>query len=257
MKTTAIVLDAQRAQSRRPRSSWFRAIPDGSVTVYLGHGRDGTSATGYAWTTQACRLQRLHAAHVRPTALRSAGLNVSRGTGTYDLCVTKVHAMENRGSLRAARSSQPKVLSNKQGAYSLPGHEAMERAIIRYATLGRGEGEPRLVRTAKRVKTTRQDAMPRATSPARASTKIGYNPQGETPEHDLSMFPDSVGVRPSRRVEPRAAEQVGHGDRPATRASAATPASYSLLGGKQHPRRGREQVKDRPQYAVAAHRHVL
>ena len=94
--------------------------------------------------------------------------------GTYDLCVTKVHNIEHRG--RFAQHDLKKPLSDKEGTYSLPGHEAMERAIIRYATV-------------EEVKENPDFAQEGASGTL--VNKVGYGPQGETPKKDESFFPDA------------------------------------------------------------------
>ena len=57
--------------------------------------------------------------------LFASGATAAKLPGTYDLCVTKVHNIEHRGSF--AQQDLEKPLSDKEGVYSLAGHEAMER----------------------------------------------------------------------------------------------------------------------------------
>ncbi len=145
--------------------------PDECVTVYLGFGRSGGDGLrvggGVGFNAYVLRTaDKPHAA---------TGLTVKRGQGTYDLCVTKVHAMETRGAY--AQHDLQKTLSPKTGAYSLPGHEAMERAIIRYATLEEVKANP---------------GFAHGEEPAGApADKSDFNPLVETPKHDDSMFPDA------------------------------------------------------------------
>ncbi len=54
--------------------------------------------------------------------------------------MTKVHNIEHRGSF--AQQDLEKPLSDKDGTYSLAGHEAEERGIIRYATLDEVKKNP-------------------------------------------------------------------------------------------------------------------
>jgi molybdopterin-containing oxidoreductase family iron-sulfur binding subunit len=146
--------------------------PDGAVTVSLGLGRRaecGRVGAGVGFNAYAIRTS--------DVALAAGGLTIVRGKGTYDLCVTKVHAMENRGKYAQHDLERPEYKT--EGAYSLPGHEAMERSIIRtatyeealknpdYAHLGTKDGDGTLV------------------------NKVGYNPQGEHVPHDESFWPDN------------------------------------------------------------------
>ena len=115
-------------------------------------------------------------------------MTVKRGQGTYDLCVTKVHAIEHRGSY--AQHDLQKTFSDKTGVYSLPGHEAMERAIIRYATLEEVKANPGFAHGEEP-----KDENPNSATEKQGSRveKEGYNPLGEDPKHDDSMFPDAWG----------------------------------------------------------------
>ena len=102
------------------------------------------------------------------------GLKVTRGKGTYDLCVTKTHSIEHRGNY-AQHDLEHKEF-DKDGTFSLPGHEAMERSIIRYAT----------VDEAKRIPAYAHEGT-EGTDHTMVN-KVGYGPQGEDPDRDLSMF---------------------------------------------------------------------
>ncbi len=141
--------------------------PDDTVTVYLGHGRSEAGRVGSGVGFNAYTLRTSDA------PLMASSLKVTRGKGTYDLCVTKVHSIEHRGAY--AQHDLEKPLSNKQGTYSLPGHEAMERAIIRYATVAEARTKP--------------DYAHEGASETLVN-KVGYAPLGETPKHEDSLSGD-------------------------------------------------------------------
>ncbi len=142
---------------------------DDAVTVHLGLGRRveaGRVGAGVGFDAYSLRTS--DAPH------SAANLQVAKGKGTYDLCVTKVHNIEHRGPYAQRDLEHP--LSDKEGTYSLAGHEAMERSIIRYATYAEAEANPKYA------------------SEGASGTfvnKVGYNPQGESPEHGESFFPDA------------------------------------------------------------------
>ena len=141
---------------------------DGAVTVHLGFGRRveaGRVGAGVGFNAYLLRTS------VAPHA--TAGKLTKTG-GTYDICVTKVNTIEHRGSFAQQDLQHPE--SDKQGTYSLPGHEAMERAIIRYATLAEVKANP--------------DFAHEGASGALVD-KVGYSPLGEKRGHDDSFFPDA------------------------------------------------------------------
>ena len=146
--------------------------PDDVVTVYLGHGRSeaGTVGSGVGFNAYALRTS--------DAPLMNAGLKVTRGHGTYDLCVTKVHSIEHRGAY--AQHDLQNVLDDKKGTYSLGGHEAMERAIIRYATVAEAKLNPDYAHEG---------------GPHSQTQKVGYGVIGETPKKEDSMFPDAWDYR--------------------------------------------------------------
>jgi molybdopterin-containing oxidoreductase family iron-sulfur binding subunit len=151
--------------------------PDDCVTVYLGGGRrveGGRVAAGVGFDAYALRTA--------DQPVYSAGLTVKRVSGKYDLCVTKVHSIEHRGPY--AQHDLGKKLSDKEGVYSLPGHEAMERAIIRYATLDEVKANPKFAHGEEEGGATNDKQGSRV-------EKEGYNPLGDTPKQDESMFPDA------------------------------------------------------------------
>jgi molybdopterin-containing oxidoreductase family iron-sulfur binding subunit len=141
----------------------------GAVTVHLGLGRRaeaGRVGAGVGFSAYALRTSDA------PNA--AGGLTVAKGKGTYDLCVTKVHNIEHRGKF--AQQDLEKKEFDTEGTYSLAGHEAMERSIIRYATVAEATANPKYA------------------SEGASGTfvnKVGYNPQGEAPEHGDSFYPDA------------------------------------------------------------------
>jgi molybdopterin-containing oxidoreductase family iron-sulfur binding subunit len=141
--------------------------PDDVVTVYLGFGRTDAGVNGSGVGFNAYTLRTSDA----PTI--ASGLKVTRGKGTYDLCVTKVHSIEHRGAY--AQHDLQHILSDQKGTYSLPGHEAQERGVIRYATVSEAKKSPNFAHEAEGAEET-------------LINKVGYGPEGEDPKQDDSMF---------------------------------------------------------------------
>ena len=139
--------------------------PNDVVTVYLGFGRSDAGRVGSGVGFNAYTLRTSDA------PLMASGVKLTRGKGTYDLCVTKVHSIEHRGSY--AQHDLERPLSDKQGTYSLPGHEAEERSIIRYATVTEAREKPGFAQEG---------------ASETLVNKVGYGPQGEVPKQDDSMF---------------------------------------------------------------------
>jgi MoCo/4Fe-4S cofactor protein with predicted Tat translocation signal len=144
--------------------------PDGAITVHLGFGR-GVQAgrVGQGVGFDAYQIRRSDA------PLFVAGVTAVKVPGTYELCITKVHNIEHRGSF--AQHDLEKPLSDKDGVYSLAGHEAEERSIIRYATLEEVKKNPNFAHEGGASGTL--------------IDKVGYSPQGEKVPHDNSFFPDA------------------------------------------------------------------
>jgi Fe-S-cluster-containing dehydrogenase component len=143
--------------------------PDGAVTVHLGFGRGvGRAGAGVGFNSYLLRTS---------DAPYSASAKLTKVAGTYDLCVTKVNFTEHRGAFAQQDLNDKKY--DTTGEYSLPGHEAMERAIIRYATVAE-------------VKANANFAHENEGDVKGALiNKVGYGPEGETPGHDESFFPDA------------------------------------------------------------------
>ena len=140
--------------------------PDGAVTVHLGFGRRaevGRVGAGVGF----------NAYQLRAFASQNAagGATLQKGHGTYDICVTKVHNVEHRGAFAQRDLQHPE--SDKAGTYSLAGHEALERSIIRYATVEEATKNPKFAEEG---------------ASGTLVDKVGYNPQGETPKADESLF---------------------------------------------------------------------
>jgi MoCo/4Fe-4S cofactor protein with predicted Tat translocation signal len=146
--------------------------PNDVVTVHLGLGRRaeaGRVGAGVGFNAYLLRTA--------GQPLSASGLTIARGHGTYDLCVTKVHNIEHRGAYAQRDLEHP--LSDKDGTYSLAGHEAMERSIIRYATYAEAMKNPDYAHLGTKDST---DTL---------VNKVGYNPQGEAVPHEESFFPDN------------------------------------------------------------------
>jgi MoCo/4Fe-4S cofactor protein with predicted Tat translocation signal len=144
------------------------AVPghaDDTITVHLGFGRTdaGTVGSGVGFNAYLLRSS--------DGLLSASNLKVTPTSGTYDLCVTKVHSIEHRGNY--AQHDLQHILDDKKGNYSLPGHEAQERAIIRYATVEEAKATPDFAHAGSKETLT---------------DKVGYGPLGETPSKDDSMF---------------------------------------------------------------------
>jgi MoCo/4Fe-4S cofactor protein with predicted Tat translocation signal len=143
--------------------------PDGAITVHLGLGRRveaGRVGAGVGFNAYGLRTS--------DAPLFTSGAKITKLDGTYDLCVTKVHNMEHRGTF--AQHDLEQKLSDKNGAYSLAGHEAMERSIIRYATLEEVKKNPDFAHEG---------------ASGTLVNKVGYGPQGEAPKHEESFFPEA------------------------------------------------------------------
>ena len=141
--------------------------PDDVITVHFGGGRSDAGRVGSGVGFNAYLLRASDA----PNA--ALGVKVTRGKGSYDLCVTKVHSIEHRGAYAQHDLEHP--LSDKTGTYSLPGHEAEERSIIRYATVSEAKAKPDFAHEG---------------ASGTLVNKVGYGPQGEDPKHDDSLSGD-------------------------------------------------------------------
>jgi molybdopterin-containing oxidoreductase family iron-sulfur binding subunit len=139
--------------------------PDDVATVYVGFGRGAAGRVGSGVGFNAYTLRTSDAPY------RASGLKITRGKGTYDLCVTKVHSIEHRGHY--AQHDLNVYEDDKKGTYSLPGHEAQERGIIRYATVSEARQTPNFAHEGSKETLT---------------DKVGYGPLGEDPKPDDSLI---------------------------------------------------------------------
>ncbi len=155
--------------------------PDGVITLHLGLGRGaeaGRVGSGVGFNAYKIRTS--------AAPLTGVGATAKTVSGTfYDLCVTKVHSTEHRGKFAQHDLERPQY--DSEGTYSLEGHEAMERSIIRYATVEEAEKNPKFAEEG---------------ASGTLVNKVGYGPQGENPRHgnpgwdskkevDLTMFPNA------------------------------------------------------------------
>jgi MoCo/4Fe-4S cofactor protein with predicted Tat translocation signal len=106
------------------------AVPghaDGSVTVYLGYGRQngGRVAGGLGFNAYAIRTSN--------ALLFAPGATMTKTGKTFEFAVTKSHYTDHR-SLEAG--------GDGSGTHSLEGNEAATRGIIRYATLDEFKENP-------------------------------------------------------------------------------------------------------------------
>ncbi len=139
---------------------------DGSVTVYLGMGRPEAGRVGSGVGFNAYLLRSSGAPYAASGKLTKTG-------DTYDICVTQVQTIEHRGAF--AQQDLNRKEYDKEGTFSLPGHEAMERGIIRYATLEEAKAEPNFAHEG---------------GPGALVNKVGYGPLGEPPGKDESLSGD-------------------------------------------------------------------
>jgi MoCo/4Fe-4S cofactor protein with predicted Tat translocation signal len=140
---------------------------NGAVTVHLGLGRRaeaGRAGAGVGFN--AYLLRTADAPYATAGTLRKTG-------DIYDICVTKVDTIEHRGAF--AQQDLNSKQYDKEGTYSLPGHEAMERAIIRYATLEEAKAHPDFAFEG---------------GPGALVNKVGYSPEGESPTKAESLGAD-------------------------------------------------------------------
>src|SRR6185437_5699020 len=143
--------------------------PDGAITIHLGFGRQAEAGrVGAGVGFDAYRLRTADAPYYQ-----GGGTAKKSGSG-YDLCVTKVHNIEHRGSF--AQHDLDKKLFDTQGVYSLAGHEAMERWIIRYATVAEAQKDADYAHNG---------------ASGTLVNKVGYNPQGEKVPQEESFWPDA------------------------------------------------------------------
>ncbi len=128
--------------------------PDGVITVTFGQGR---------WFGRQAQFVGSNAYKLQSSAspYLSTGLKVNKTGEKHDLCVTSVHSMDQRGKMAQSDLAHKATSGNE----SLPGHEAMERAIIRTATLAEMQKEPEYAHESTLLK--------------------------ETPKHDDSFFPNA------------------------------------------------------------------
>jgi len=143
---------------------------DGAVTMHLGFGRreGGRAGAGVGFDSYLLRASDSDGGVYWTTGtLKKTG-------DIYDICVTKVDSIEHRGAF--AQLDLNKKEYDTEGTYSLPGHEAMERAIIRYATYDEAKKNP---------------GYAKEEGPGVLVDKVGYAPEGEAPAHDESFFPDA------------------------------------------------------------------
>ena len=144
--------------------------PDGAITIHLGLGRRveaGRVGAGVGF--DAYKLRTADAPYYQ------GGATAKKSGSDYDLCVTKVHNIEHRGGF--AQHDLERKLYDTEGTFSLAGHEAMERSIIRTATLDEVKQNPEFAHEGGAKDTL--------------IGKVGYAPQGETPGRDETFFPDT------------------------------------------------------------------
>jgi len=140
---------------------------DGSVTVHLGFGRREAGRVGSGVGFNGYLLRTSDGVYTTPATLKKTG-------DIYDICVTKVDSIEHRGAFAQQDLNKPEY--DTEGAFSLPGHEAMERGIIRYTTYEEAKKNPAYVKEE---------------GPGVLVNKVGYGPLGEAPGKDESFFPDA------------------------------------------------------------------
>ena len=146
--------------------------PDGAVTVHLGLGpprRGGPRGAGVGFNAYLLRTADAPLCRGRRRSTKTGG--------TYDLCVTKVHNIEHRGSFAQHDLEHPK-LRQARARTRWPGTRRWSASIIRYATVDEAKKNPNF-------------AHERQATSGTLVNKVGYSPQGETPGNDESFFPDA------------------------------------------------------------------
>ncbi len=132
--------------------------PDGVVTVHLGFGRRAEAGrVGAGVGFDAYQLRTSDA----PLFI-CAARRLTKVPGTYDLCVTKVHNIEHRGSF--AQHDLEKPLRIKRASTRWP-------VMRRWS--GRSSAMPRLRRSKKNPDFAHEGAS------GTLIDKVGYCPQGE------------------------------------------------------------------------------
>ncbi len=173
--------------------------PDGVVTVHLGFGR-WFGRVGMDIGSDAYKLRTADA------PFYATGLKLTKTDEKHNLCVTSVHSMDQRGKMAQSDLEHP----NTSGSESLPGHEAMERGIVRTATLieykrnpnfangeeAEGENKTGEQRSnGSRAIESKADATgesPKNTAGEPARNLNSDQPaRKETPKNEESMFPDN------------------------------------------------------------------
>ena len=209
---------------------------DGAVTVHLGiwpRGRGGAGGCG-GW---------FHAYLLRTADRRTrSGAKLTKTGDIYDICVTKVDAIEHRGAF--AQQDLNIKESDKEGTYSLPGHEAMERAIIRYATVEEAKKNPNF---AHENEGDIKGAL---------INKVGYAPLGEKPGHDESFFPDAWSYD-HKDVSSQTIQNKWGMAIDLNSCIGLQCVRGELLCGEQYSGGGPRAGEDRPQHAVDPHRYLL
>jgi MoCo/4Fe-4S cofactor protein with predicted Tat translocation signal len=143
--------------------------PDGVITVHLGFGRGAAGGR----VSEVSKGFDGYQIRTSDGPLFISGATAVKVPGEYELCITKVHNIEHRGSF--AQQDLEKKLYDKDGVYSLAGHEAEERSIIRYATVDEVKKNPNFAHEGGASGTL--------------INKVGYAPQGEKVDKETSFFP--------------------------------------------------------------------
>jgi molybdopterin-containing oxidoreductase family iron-sulfur binding subunit len=107
-------------------------MPDDSITLYLGHGRQDAGRVGSGVGFDAYQLRTSDAPLYIPA------VKVTKTSDTYEVLSTKSHYTETRGAMAAAGSAA----DIGAGHNSLEGNEALTRGIVRYATLEEFQKNP-------------------------------------------------------------------------------------------------------------------
>ena len=156
--------------------------------------------------------------------------------------MTKVSSIEHRGAY--AQHDLQQVLDDKKGTYSMAGHEAQERAIIRYATLDEARKTPDFAHEGTEGSNHTQ------------VDKVGYGPLGETPGKDDSMF--GWAWKYDRQEAASGTIQNKWGMAIDLNSCTGLQRVHrELLCGEQHSGGGARTGEGWAQHAVDPHRHLL
>ena len=173
--------------------------PDGVITVHLGlaaASRRAAWARASASTPTCCALRTLRWSRLARRRRRLTGT-------IYDLCVTKVHSTEHRGSVRAAGPEQSGVRHAREPT-RWPATRRWSASIIRYATVEEAKKNPKFAERRRERHAGEQGRLRSAGREPGAG-----DPAGSRRRSQLSIFPDAWNYKQDRSVDAEACRTRG------------------------------------------------